>query len=336
MPSSSCDILIIGAGVLGLATAAELALRGRAVTVVDPGAMNASRVAAGMIAPALEAAIEDVTPERAALLKAARDLWPRLAEAAGVRLHWDGAEWHGPDAPAMAARMKVLGFEAWMEGEAAFTPEDWFTAPDPALAALAAVNGVTVRVARVAALEQAGETWRARLDDGSGLEAETVILATGAAEALPGLPSPARRLVEMIRPIRGQLDFVEGLDCPRVRRAPGVYVVPAEGGVVIGATMDHGRRDLDADPAQSEGLLAAAGRLVDIGGAGARHGFVGVRGATPDGLPMAGRIDEGLFAALAPRRNGWLLAPAVAAVVADAVQGKPTTAFAAAFDPIRF
>ena len=50
---NSQDILVVGAGVLGLCTAAELARRGHAVTVVDPGGLNASAVAAGMIAPAM-------------------------------------------------------------------------------------------------------------------------------------------------------------------------------------------------------------------------------------------------------------------------------------------
>ena len=67
--SSSSEILIIGAGVLGLATAVELTVRGRRVTVVDPGGDNASSVAAGMIAPALECALENVTRERADLLR---------------------------------------------------------------------------------------------------------------------------------------------------------------------------------------------------------------------------------------------------------------------------
>ena len=63
---------------------------------------------------------------------------------------------------------------------------------------------------------------------------------------------------------------------------------------------------------------------------------MGVRGASPDGLPMAGALGEGLFAALAPRRNGWLLAPAVARTVAGAIAGESKTAFSAAFDPLRF
>ena len=68
---------------------------------------------------------------------------------------------------------------------------------------------------------------------------------------------------------------------------------------------------------------------------------VGVRGATPDGLPMAGQAAPGLWLALAPRRNGWLLAPLVGPVVSDAIEGRSVTGGApgpdaAALDPLRF
>jgi glycine oxidase len=61
-----------------------------------------------------------------------------------------------------------------------------------------------------------------------------------------------------------------------------------------------------------------------------------VRGASPDSLPMAGRVGEGLHLALAPRRNGWLLGPLAALAVADAVEQRPPHPLAAALDPLRF
>jgi glycine oxidase len=51
-------------------------------------------------------------------------------------------------------------------------------------------------------------------------------------------------------------------------------------------------------------------------------------GPAPDGA--------GLFLALAPRRNGWLLAPMVGAVVADAIEGRAPSPAARALDPRRF
>lgn len=331
------DVLILGAGVLGLAVAAELSRRGGTATVIDPGELNASLVAAGMIAPAMESVLDGASPGRAALLRRARDLWPALAAHAGVTLNRDGAEWRGSDAADMVERLGALGFEARLDGAVAFTPEDWFTAPEPALKALATAPGVSLRIGRAEAIQADGGGWRVRLEDGETIAARRLVLATGAAAPLPGLPEDAARLVGLIRPIRGQLDVVEGVAAARVARGPGAYVVPAGDAVVIGATMDAARRDLEPDTDQSDALLAAAGAFVDTGRAGARHTFVGLRGASPDGLPLAGPSGTpGLHLALAPRRNGWLLAPLVARIVADGIEGATPDPDAAAFDPLRF
>ena len=242
--SSSSEILIIGAGVLGLATAVELTVRGRRVTVVDPGGDNASSVAAGMIAPALECALENVTRESG---------------------RWDTC-----------------------------------------------------------------------LQSGEVIGARTVVLATGPEAVIPGLTPDAARIIGLIRPIRGQLEQIFGRQVERMRRGPGAYVAPMTDGVLVGASMDFDRRDLEPDSVQAKRMIEAAGRFFDLTSLGVRRTRVGVRGASPDGLPMAGALGEGLFAALAPRRNGWLLAPAVARTVAGAIAGESKTAFSAAFDPLRF
>ena len=100
--TSDNDIVVIGAGVLGLCAALELQRRGRTVTVIDPGGENASSVAAGMIAPGMEAAIDDLGLEAATLLRAGRDRWPAFAEATEVRLARRLAEWRGEGAEAIA------------------------------------------------------------------------------------------------------------------------------------------------------------------------------------------------------------------------------------------
>lgn len=55
---AAAEVLVVGAGVIGMAIARELADRGAGVTVVDRGipGMETSRVAAGMLAPVAEAA----------------------------------------------------------------------------------------------------------------------------------------------------------------------------------------------------------------------------------------------------------------------------------------
>ena len=56
------EILVIGAGVLGLCTAVELTRRGHDVRVLDPGERNASSVAAGMIASTVGMTAPTVAP----------------------------------------------------------------------------------------------------------------------------------------------------------------------------------------------------------------------------------------------------------------------------------
>ncbi|MBW8303357.1 MAG: FAD-binding oxidoreductase, partial [Brevundimonas sp.] len=255
--TSSPDVIVIGAGVLGLCTAAELAGRDHAVTVIDPGGPNASSVAAGMLAPALESLLEDLTPDQAGLLKRARDLWPAFAEAHDLALHREGAEWRGPDADAAVARLRELGFEARTTPEGLFTPDDWRIEPGPALTALGRTPGISLVRGSVARLAGDARRWRVGAEDGRTWFAPTLVLATGAAAAVDGLPPSIAALVGAIQPIRGQLTQVPVEGPGRVIRAPGVYAAPVAGGVVIGATMEPGRRDLEPDPDEARTRVAA-------------------------------------------------------------------------------
>ncbi|PXA83940.1 D-amino-acid oxidase, partial [Caulobacter sp. D5] len=64
---------------------------------------------------------------------------------------------------------------------------------------------------------------------------------------------------------------------------------------------------------------------------------VGVRASTPDGLPLVGESrTAGVILAAGARRNGWLLAPLVADMVAAYLTGADPGEDAAAFDPRRF
>ena len=335
--TTSPPIAIIGAGVLGLCVAFELKRRGHAVGVIDPGGANASSVAAGMIAPAMEAAIDQATPEQAALFQAGRDLWPAFAQAAGISLKARPAEWRGPQAEALAERMAALGFAARRDGDILVTDEDLQIEPEQAMAALRSVLGDAVvagRVSRVEATPPGCRLWR----DGEMADVAAAVLATGAGPAITGATAQTRRLIELIQPIRGQIGRLKSQPVAHVVRGTGAYVAPIDRGAVVGATMEPGRRDLDPDPQTAHRLTEAAGRVLgqalDLADIDWR---VGVRGASPDGLPMAGAVSDAdaLFVALAPRRNGWLLGPLVAEVVADAIEGR-TSQHARALDPGRF
>ena len=289
-----------------------------------------------MLAPALECLSDAATPERAALLTRARDLWPNFAGRFGLRLHRDGVEWRGPDPEAAMERLAAFGVQARRTPDGLFTPDDWRVEVGPALQALSRAEGVAVVHATAAALSAEGRRWRVDAADGRVWFAPTVVLATGAAPPLPGLPANISALVESIEPWRGQLTPVLGPTPSLTLRAPGLYVVPTPGGALVGATMERGRRDLEPDPETSHRQVEAGRGLSGLEG---QPGVarVGIRGGTADGLPMAGPACEpGLHLALAPLRNGWLLGPLVARVVADGVEGAPPVEDAAALDPLRF
>lgn len=333
-PEPIFDAIVIGAGALGLCAAAELRRRGRRVMVVDPGGVNASAVAAGMIAPAMECAIDDLSSEAAAVLRRARDLWPAFAQATGGRLYGDRAEWRGGNVAELAARMTALGFEHQYDAASArlTTREDAKIDPPQALAALA--QGLTVIEARALRMARDGQGWRVETTAGAQ-HAEHLILATGADPALDGLPPEARAAVACITPIRGQIGLVKEKLVDHVVRGPGAYVAPMGEGSVIGATMEPGERSVTPDGARCEAMLAAAWLVL---GQTPRPLTIdwraGVRGTTPDGLPMAGQVAPGLHVALGPRRNGWLLGPLVGAVVADATEGRPVAE--PTLHPLRF
>lgn len=335
MASSSLNILIVGAGVLGLSTAATLRARGHAVAVVDPGGLNASAVAGGMIAPAMECALDNPGLERASLLRTALDLWPAFAAQTGVELTPAQAEWRGENWPSLAACLTAHGFVAEHVAGGVRAPDDLRLSPPQALARMA--QGVEMIRGAVTAVCRTDDGWRITLDDGATRNAQWLILATGAETQISGLPPEVQAILDRVSPVRGQIGLVRQPLCDRTIRGPGGYVTPVDDGVLIGATMEAGRRDLAPEAATSERLLRMAeallGRAIDPADVEWR---VGLRGNSPDDQPMAGRAAPGLVVALAPRRNGWLIGPLIGAVVADAVEGRAPRPEAAAFDPLRF
>jgi len=331
----SCDIVILGAGVLGLAVAAELGARGGDVRVIDPGGPNASAVAAGMIAPAYESLLDGADSARAALLRDAAALWPAFARAHDLELDRTPAEWRGPDHERIADRLHALGFRTDLSSEGLRAPDDIRIDPADALTRLRDGLGDRLSPASATAVEQVTDGWLVHTTAGQA-RCRTLVLATGVAPPIPGLPGPAARAASVVRPVAGQIGVVARPLNDRVLRGPGGYVVPAGQGVLIGATMVEGQAPAVVDPAASARLVAMAGTLLGRSIDAPVAWSAAVRGATSDGLPLAGPAGEGVHLALAPRRNGWLMAPLVAGIVADGIEGRPRGAHAAALDPLRF
>jgi glycine/D-amino acid oxidase-like deaminating enzyme len=107
----------------------------------------------------------------------------------------------------------------------------------------------------------------------------------------------------------------------RVVWGPSCYLVPwTNGSLLVGATAEEAGFDERATVAGVRDLLDAVSELVprawQAGFSGVR---VGLRPATPDELPMIGRstVMDGLVYATGHYRNGILLAPLTAKLVAD-------------------
>lgn len=334
---SGAKVTVAGAGAVGLSCALALAEAGCAVTVCDPGRPNASAVAAGMLAPAFEAALDPAVAGQLELLLAARDLWPGLEARTGVRLDRSGAVAVG--SPAWLAQVRAAFIREGLHvaevprtalddlapglspdfASGLMTREDWRLEPRSALAALRAAAGA------------AGVAFRDEAVRGRG-EADVLVVATGAG---PDLEDVAPELA-VLTPIKGHILRVAGQAGRVSLRGEQVYAVPAQGGLAIGATMEAGVSDPAVDPAQAE-PLREAGRRLFPGQAGDGELLAAVRAATPDGLPLAGfGAAPGVVLATGARRNGWLLAPLLAQVAAACVTGRDAGPYAARLDPRRF
>ena len=333
------DIVIIGAGSFGLATAAYLRLAGHSVTVVAPDDTPAASVAAGMIAPAMETAIDDLSSQLAELLKRSRTLWTLFAAEAGVDLQLMPAEWRGEGALKLAQRMTARGFEHRLDtaNQTLVTDEDAKLDPVAALAVME--QGATRLHEKVQSVSRSGGGWSV-VTDSQTLKADELVVATGAAASIDGMPARAVAAVNALIPIRGLIGITNERLADHVVRGPGAYIAPVNagpyaGGSVIGATMENGMRDLTPDPALCQSMLDAAFRIL---GQSPRMIPItwraGIRAASSDGLPLAGPVEAGLHLALAPRRNGWLLAPLVGAQILSAIEGQPLPE--PALDPRRF
>lgn len=198
------------------------------------------------------------------------------------------------------------------------TREDWRVDPPAAMAAL-----------RAAAVER-GVIWRTGVARERG-DADILVVATGAG-CDPLAPELAR-----LSPIKGHIVRFPGTAEGLTVRTEGAYAAPSPGGMAVGATMEPGRADALIDFTQAAPLLAAGVKLFPHLAEGRYQLAAGVRAATADGLPMAGwSAEPGVVLAVGARRNGWLLAPLVAQVVAACVMGKDAGPYAARLDPARF
>jgi len=214
-----------------------------------------------------------------------------------------------------------------------------------ALTRACASSGVEVRAhAPVARVELDSATSRVTgvtLAGGELLPARQVVLAAGPwSEQIDGLP-PGMRVP--VRPVKGQILRLRDPAGPgllqRVLRFRGGYLVPREdGGYVLGGTVEERGFELRPTAGGVYELLRDAHELVPgISELQIDELSVGLRPGTPDNAPAIGLGGiDGLVWATGHYRNGILLAPLTAQLVASLLAGEDADPLLSVCSPERF
>jgi glycine oxidase len=342
------DVLVLGGGIIGLAAARELALRGLRVEVVErlPAGAEASLAAAGMLSPFSEATAPGPFLDAC---RASRDLWgpwvAALEEETGLTVDYDtsgsllvalGEEdeaeldralQNARDLGEVADEIDLPALRHWVPD---ITPEARRAVH---LTGEHRVDNVQLCAVLARAAQKLGVTLHydseverveIRRPEGTVLvhgrhwrkEARLLVLAAGAWSGLiPELPPLP------VRPVRGQVLLLGGVEWPwggSVRQGHFYAVRRGATGLLIGATVEEVGFDKHNTVEGVEDLLAFCRRLFPgISRNRLETVWAGLRPGTPDDLPLLGGIPGWpVLAATGHFRNGILLAPWTAREVA--------------------
>jgi glycine oxidase ThiO len=330
------EVIVIGGGIIGLSIALELRWRGLQVIVLTQDYQTAAaNAAAGMLAPQAEeiapgalldlctfsrSLYADWTAKLTMTTGLETGYWecgilaPRYVRPVDSQLTWYTREELVSHLPTDNLAAEVVG-GYWFETDGQVDNRALYKSLQVAAASagVRVQTGVTITAQDLQNLSQGVD----------GLVADRYILATGAwSQEL--LPVP-------VVPRKGQLIALQvppGEDLPlnTVLFGTEIYIVPRrDGRIVIGATSE----DVGfAAGNTSEGIAGLFDRAIRLCPALAKYPVVeqwwGFRPATPDELPILGYgADPRLILATGHYRNGILLAPATAQIIADLLCDKP-------------
>jgi glycine oxidase len=364
-------VIVVGGGVIGLSLAWRAAQRGLAVTVVDPSpGSGASHYAAGMLAPVTEVHYGE-EPLLALNLASSRRYPSFISELEDAARTTVGYRECGTlavafDADDKAALNALHGYQESLGLSSRPLTSRECRSLEPLLAPsvrggllvegdhqvdnrrlvdalLIACDRAGVVVERASATEFIVE--HDAVVGVDHLRAPTTVLAAGCWSGdLKGLPPEA---VPPVRPVKGQIlrlrdDVSHPLISRNVRavvRGRPIYLVPRENGeIVLGATMEEQGFDQTVTVgATSELLSDARGLLPGVSELALVETSAGLRPGSPDNAPLLGPTAwPGLALAAGHYRNGILLTPITADIIAEYLVSGDIAAAYTAFDPRRF
>jgi glycine oxidase len=364
------DVVVVGAGIIGCAVAYELARRGASVQIVDdrPAGMGATQASAGVLAPYIEAREDSPLLD---LTVRSLDLFDkfvaRICSVSGVPVNYrrtgtfdvaiseDGMR----VLRATAAVLERRGVTArLLEGAAArdeephlsqdvigglLIPSQGFVGAlelTRALVAAARRHGAQfIEHGRVKRICPAGADLIVETDRGS-LTGNAVVIAAGSWSGHIEIRGVKGRVP--VRPVRGQLLQLAWAGPPmrRVTWAERCYLVPWDDGtLLVGATVEEAGFDERTTTAAVRDLIETSAAITPPAWtAGLTAARAGLRPGTPDNLPVIGSssVLPNLMYATGHYRNGVLLSPLTAQLVADAMLEGRVDPMMRALSPQRF
>ena len=368
--SRPSDITVIGAGIIGCSVAYELARRGASVDIIDdrPVGMGATQASAGVLAPYIEA--REGSPLLALTVRSLSlydEFVGRITQesGAGVLYRRTGTidvatnETELQKLRATADVLARLGVPALLLDAVSARSEEPLIADDVVGALLIEEHGFVSATELTHALVAASRAHGAQLveqsrvrriasrdgdaiveTDRGTLSTGAVVLAAGSWSSTIAIDGVTSRVP--VRPVRGQLLYLgwSGMPLRRVTWSSACYVVPWDDGtVLVGATSEDAGFDERLTVSGVHDLLQAVADVVPHAwGVTFRGARVGLRPGTADDLPLIGRSPSvpALTYATGHYRNGVLLAPLTAQLVADALLDERVDPMLDVVSPARF